>query len=121
MAFLLVSVSRVRSALRIDEGESDDLLAFYISAASRVIVRYLKSRASEFLAIDSPPNSPPDDLANVPEDIAMAVILLTGYFYKEPDGDGDRAFQDSNIGAADPYLPFPVRTLLHPYRDPTMA
>lgn len=112
--FLLVTVDQVRTALKLDSGESDTIIALYISAASRAIVRHLKGRASEWLAIDSPPNSPPDDLSGVPEDIQMATIILTGIFYNNPDGDPDKNW-------ADGYLPAPVRVLLLPFRDPALA
>ena len=120
--FMLVTVDKVRTALKLDSGESDALIASYISAASRAIVRYLKGQASSVLPIDSPPNSPPDDLSSVPEDVQLACIILTGVFYRDPDGaDGRSDFGDSNVGAADPVLPLPVRALLHPLRDPALA
>jgi hypothetical protein len=112
--FMLVSVARVREALRIDTTESDTLLAVYISAASRAIVRYLKGQAGDLLTIDSPPNSPPDDLDGVPEDVQMATIILVGEFYKNPDGDPDREWEQG-------YLPRPVTALLYPLRDPALA
>lgn len=112
--FLLVTVDRVRDALRLDDGESDQLIAFYISAASRAVVRYLQGQAGDLLSIDSPPDSPTNDLSEVPEDIAMATIFLTGHFYRQPDGDDEKSFEDHE-------LPRPVVALLRHYRDPSMA
>lgn len=113
--FSLVSLERVKQALRISSEDEDATLAFYISAASRAVTRYLKGQAGELLGIDSPPNSPPDDPDNtVPEDIQMAVILLVGIYYREPDGDDAKNFERG-------YLPKPVTALLYPLRDPTIA
>jgi hypothetical protein len=112
--FMLVTVDQVRTALKLDSGESDTIIALYISAASRAVVRYLKGQAGQLLTIDSPPNSPPDDLSTVPEDIQMATILLTGHFYHNPDGDPDHDWEQG-------YLPRPVTALLYPLRDPAVA
>lgn len=112
--FMLVSVARIREALRLDDAESDTLISVYISAASRAVVRYLKGQAGTLLTIDSPPNSPPDDLTGVPEDIQMATILLVGHFYRNPDADPDHDFEQG-------YLPRPVTALLYPLRDPAIA
>lgn len=119
--FLLVSVARTRAALRLDDGEDDTLIAFYISAASRVILRYLKGQASSAItiidspAIDSPPDSPPDDLTNVDEAVAFAVIALVGILYKQPDGDEAKNF------AATGELPKVVTALIYAMRDPALA
>lgn len=112
--FMLVTVDHVRTALKLDSGESDTIIALYISAASRAVVRYLKGQAGTLLTIDSPPNSPPDDLSAVSEDIQMATILLTGHFYNNPDGDPDHDWEQG-------YLPRPVTALLYPLRDPALA
>ena len=117
----LVPVDMVRMALRIDDGESDELLEFYIAAASRAVTRYLKSQASEAVtivdspAIDSPVMAAPDDLGNVDEAVQMAVVYLTGVFYKQPDGDEAKHFADTGE------LPYVVTALLYPLRDPTLA
>lgn len=114
--FLLVPLASVKRALHIDAGETDDdtLLEFLISAASRAVVRYIKGNASEYLSIDSPPNSPPDDLSVVPEDIAQAIIILTAIWYRNPDHDTEGNFNDDE-------LPAPVKALLKPFRTPTLA
>jgi hypothetical protein len=113
--FLIVSLARTKEALRILHNDEDGILELYISAASRAVVRYLKGNAGELLSIDSPPNSPPDDLDDVPEDIALAVIMLTGIIYRQPDGDDAKAFAEHG------YLPRPVTALLYPLRDPSFA
>lgn len=112
--FLLVSVDRVKTLLRIEHDNDDEMLGIIISASSRAVVRYLKGQAGELLSIDSPPNSPTDDLDTVPEDVAMAIVMLTGILYREPDGDSAKAFEQG-------YLPKPVTALLYPLRDPSIA
>ena len=114
MAFLLVPVQTVRDALRIDEGESDALLEIYISAASRAVVEYLKGEAGDFLSIDSPPDSPPDNLSTVDERVRFAVIALTGVMYANPDNDEAEQWAHGN-------LPWFVTAMLYPLRVPTLA
>jgi len=117
----LVPVDMVRLALRINDDESDELLEMYIAAASRAVIRYLKSQASQDItiidspALDSPPTAAPDDLGNVDETVQMAVIALTGILYREPDGDQARNFAE--LGQ----LPYVVTALLYSMRDPALA
>lgn len=111
---MLVSRERFKQALHITTSDDDGLIDVLISAASRSVARYLKGQAGELLSIDSPPNSPPDDLDAVHEDIQMAVILLAGHYYRNPDNDIEEAFERG-------YLPRPVTAILYPLRDPTMA
>lgn len=122
MAYLLVPIATVRTALRIDAGESDELLAIYVSAASRGVQRYLKGQFSEAIipgvdspAQDSPPNSPPDDITAIDDAVQFAVIALTGIMYREPDGDAAKNFAETG------QLPYIVTALLYPLRDPALA
>lgn len=112
--FMLVTVDQVRTALKLSTQETDANIAGYIAGASRAVVRYLKGQASTVLAIDSPPNSPPDDLTDVPEDVQIATIILVGHFYNNPDGDPEHDWEQG-------YLPRPVTALLYPLRDPALA
>lgn len=117
----LVSLPRVKQALRIGEWdagdspaapfEDDDLLEAYILAASTAVIRYLKAQAPEVIPglADSPPTAD-----GCPETVEMAVIYLVGHFYREPDGNTDDAFDRG-------YLPKPVTALLYSYRDPALA
>lgn len=114
MAWLLVSLASVKQALRVDHTDDDGMLELLISAASRRVVRHLKGQAGELLSIDSPPNSPPDDITGVPEDVRGAVIILTGIMYRNMDNDTDNAFVDGE-------LPNPVKAMLKALRDPTLA
>lgn len=115
MAFLVISIAEARDWLHLDDAETDAVVSRAISAASRAVIRYLKWQAGDILIIDSPPNSPPDDLSTVVDDVAMAVLMLTGILLKERDGDDAGDFFD--VG----YLPKRVMALLYPMRDPTLA
>jgi hypothetical protein len=112
--FLLVSVARVKQALHIDDDEMDDIIGLYTSAASHAVVTYLKGQAGDFLGIDSPPDSPPNDLTSIDERVVASVIMLVGTIYREPDGDEAKNFSLGN-------LPHYVTALLYPLRDPTLA
>ena len=112
--FMLVSLARVKQALRVSSSADDGVLELYISAASRAVIAYLKGEAGDFLGIDSPPDSPPNDLATVDERIAVSVIMIVGVIFKEPDGDEAQAFSQGN-------LPWMATALLYPLRDPTLA
>lgn len=112
--WMLVSLTRVKQALHVDTTDDDALLELLISAASRAVLAHVKGQAGDLLTIDSPPNSPPDDLDDVPEDVAVAVIMLTGFFYRNPDNDIEKGFEEAE-------LPAPVRAMLRLHRDPTFA
>lgn len=114
MSFLLVPIAQVKLALHIDDAESDWVIENYTSAASLAVVEYLKGEAGDFLGIDSPPNSPPNDLSAVDARVVAAVIMLVGMLYREPDGDEAKNFSHGN-------LPFPVTAMLYPLRVPTVA
>ncbi|MFA7105598.1 MAG: head-tail connector protein [Dysgonamonadaceae bacterium] len=105
----LVSLERVKSALRIDGSDDDELLSVYIEAASAAVINYLKSQAEKLLDLDSGGNLPSGSI--VPPEIEMATLILVGHWYREPDGNPDGAFAGGS-------LPQPVVTLLYPLRDP---
>lgn len=108
----LVTLARVKEALRVDASDDDDLLDAYIAAASAAVISYLKGQAEVLLDLDSGGDLPSG--AEVPPAIEMATILLVGHFYREPDGDTEKAFEQG-------YLPRPVTALLYPLRDPALA
>lgn len=114
MAFLLVSLEKAKEVLRVEHDDDDGMLTLLLSAASRSVVEYLKGEAGDFLNIDSPADSPPNDLDAVDERVSASVIVLAGMLYKEPDGDTAKAFSQG-------YLPWIVTAMLYPLRVPTMA
>lgn len=116
MAYQLVELTDVKRALRIDHTDDDTLLTTYIFAASQTIVGYLKGQADDVLDLDAVGASP-YDTSGVPQDVAIATTILVGHFYREIDGDSDKAFDVD--GAAN--LPRAVVALLRHLRDPALA
>jgi hypothetical protein len=112
--FLLVSLADAKTALRIDTTDDDAALEIYLSAASLAVVKYLGGQASAWIEIDSPPDSPPNDLETADERVRLAVIMLAGMIYREPDGDTAANFE---LGQ----LPKSVTALLYPLRDPVFS
>jgi hypothetical protein len=108
----LVSVQEVKGRLHIDTNDDDAALLGYIEAASAAVISYLKGQADSLLDLDSGGSPSPD--AVVPAVISTAVIMLVGYWYRNPDGDPDKDFERG-------YLPKPVTALLYPLRDPAIA
>jgi len=108
----LVSLPRVKQALRVDTNDDDMLIDGYIEAASAAVINYLKGAADVLI-----PRGEDGELqegVEVPAPIDVATIMLVGQFYREPDGNEDRDFERG-------YLPKPVTALLYPLRDPALA
>lgn len=113
MSYMLVDIDDVKKALRIDHSDDDLDLDGLIRAASVAIVLYLKAQAEEIMDLAAIQGSPPDT-ASVPPDVARATIMLVGHWYRDPDGDTDRAFDGGSF-------PRPVVALLRARRDPALA
>jgi uncharacterized phage protein (predicted DNA packaging) len=113
MAYQLVELTTVKAALRVDHSDDDTLLTTYIYAASQTIVGYLKSAAADLIDLDAVGGSPVDT-SGVPQDIALATIVLVGHFYGQIDHDKDKAFENGD-------LPRAVVALLRHLRDPALA
>lgn len=109
----LVTLDRVKEALRIDTDDDDDLLEqMLIPAASKQIIRHLKSRAEEYLDLDS--GGELVSGAEVPADIEAATVFLVGYWYRNPDSDPDKDYEGDE-------LPRQVKAMLKMLRDPALA
>lgn len=111
MVLALVSVERVKEALHIDGSGDDVRLASDIAAASAAVVNYLKDRAAQVLNLDG--DGELQSGSEVPPEVELATIVLVGHYYREPDGDSEKAFEHG-------YLPRPVIALLYPLRDPAL-
>lgn len=110
-AFDLVTIEAVKKGLGVDFEDDDDNLQLLISAASRIILRYLKPEGS---AGFYDPESNQVTAADVPDDVRLATIVLVGHLYREPDADTEKAY---GLGQ----LPFAVTALIYSRRHPTMA
>jgi hypothetical protein len=114
MSFMLVSLQRVKDALRITTSDDDATLEIYISAASLAVVEYLKAEAGDFIGINSPPDSPPDDLTTVDERVVLAVMVMVKYMF---DPQSEDAIEKVKHG----YLPPIAEMVLYAKRIPTLA
>jgi hypothetical protein len=106
----LVSLPRVKDALRVDGTDDDDLLTdVYIPAASGAVINHLDTRAGTLL--DLVDGELPED-AMVPEVLQVAVILVLRHWYRPADLRQDFAGDE---------LPPSVKAILKPLRDPALA
>lgn len=111
----LVSLEQARQHLRSDADADDADLELKIAAASRAVLTYLKpAGVARLMEVDSS-GDPVDDssgvVADAPEDVQLATLLLVGVFYTDREGQEG--------GWTPGYLPPAVTALLYPYRDPT--
>lgn len=106
----LVSLERVKDALRIDGTDDDQLLTdAYIPAASGAIINQLDARAPIVLGyVDG---ELPED-ADIPDVVQVAVILVIRHWYDPADLRQDFAGDE---------LPPSVKAILKPLRDPALA
>ncbi|MDR5774897.1 MULTISPECIES: head-tail connector protein [unclassified Caballeronia] len=99
----LVTLTRACAHLRVSPGEDDAAINDLISAASDIVIDYLKKPAPEEWKVetDSTPSA-------VPGPVRSAVLLVLGHLYADREGGG------SPIGPA-------VESLLMRFRDPAVA
>lgn len=114
----LISLAAAKEHIRIDEDADEDTdLQLKINAASQAVINYLKDRATVVLSLDSsgePEQDSSGEPTGIPANVQMAVLLLTGIFYRDRDG------QEMSKWAPG-YLPPPVTALLYPNRDPAFV
>lgn len=94
------TLAETKAAIVVDFNDDDALIEVMLAAATDAIATYLK--------ID------PEALDPVPPVVKVATMIMTGYLYKNRDGNPDNAFPPG-------YLPVPVTSLLYPLRDPSVA
>ena len=98
----LVSLQEIKNGLRVDNDDDDAHLTLLISAASLSVKAYLDVRAHEVI----------DENGETPDGrVKTAVIMLVGYYYRNPDQDPDGDF---DVGM----LPQHVSSMLCQLRDP---
>lgn len=111
---LLASVAEAKAMLRIDTDAGDANLELQLRAASRAVLRYLKTPDAYRDTAGDPILDSAGDVADVDEDVKLATIMLTGTFLRDPDGAESEKWQQG-------YLPAPVVSILYPLRDPSLA
>jgi hypothetical protein len=111
----LVSLQQAKDALRYDGSDNDTVVQMMIDFASAAVLAHLKFPADAYQ--DSSGLIPLDtngDPMDIPGDIQMAVIYLTGYFLRDPSGVEGASWDEYS-------LPRPVIALLYPRRKPSYA
>lgn len=93
----LVTLDQAKAQLRIDDTASDTELALMITAASDIVVDYLKSDDAAAYTADT-----------VPPRVQTAVLLVLASLYEDREGANDP------IGPA-------VQSILNRTRDPALA
>lgn len=121
MSTMLVSVERVKAALRYDHSDEDAILEFTIQAASRIVLNYLKMDESSFAGSDYDTDGDyPVESDGVLigmdafPDVQAATIFMVGVLRRDPDGAEMDKWERG-------YLPAPVCALLYSLRDPALA
>lgn len=104
---MLVDLDTTKSRLRIDNDAEDDDLELLIKGASSAVLGYLN------LALDHYDDSS-GEVADVPELVVNATVLLVGILYRDRDGEEMEKWDQG-------YLPRPVTALLYTLRDPALA
>lgn len=111
----LVTLDAVKNRLKVDGTADDSNLQGLIYGASRMVLNYLKLDESAYLNSDGTMDLNSDNAYDeVPEEVAVATILLVGILYRDPDGTEMEKWQHG-------YLPVPVMSILYPLRDPSVA
>lgn len=108
----LLDSELVKSHLRVDDPDSDALIAVYQAAAEGIVVEYLDRGV--YAAGDSPVPTDPYAIELQPAMIA-AILLLIGDMYAARETEDTDASRKLSL-AQNAVLPRPVRALLVPYR-----
>jgi hypothetical protein len=108
----LVDVDTAKAQVRLDHDVDDEILEFHLIAASRAVLRYIKVAEDQYIDSSGEIIVDSNGVSAVPEDVQMAVLVLTSMFFN--DRTGSATWPDG-------YLPPPVKALLIGLRDPSMA
>lgn len=109
---MLVTLQQAMDHLRVDNDAEENDLLLKIAAASGAVLNYINPGADVFLDSLGEPAVDSNGVAiGIPYEIQAATLLLLGYFYKDRDGDPDKAYE---MG----FLPRSVTALLYPHRTP---
>jgi hypothetical protein len=108
----LLDLDLVKSHLRVDDSDSDTLIASYQAAAESIIAQYLDRDI--YAAGDSPSTSTQYAIELQPPMVA-AILLLIGDMYAQRETE-DSDFQRRPVAGFPAVLPRQCRALLAPYR-----
>jgi hypothetical protein len=93
----LITLAQAKAQLRIDDTESDTELAEMVTAASAVVVGYIGGTGAPAYTVDT-----------VPAAVRTAVLLVLSSLYQDREG------MEDPVGVA-------VKSILRPFRDPSLA
>lgn len=111
----LVSLDMAKLHLEVDHDEDDPLIDLFIEAGSQSVLNYLKDGALAFL--DSNGEVELDEFGEpvgIPSPVKTSVLFMVGTMFRNRDENPDEIFKHG-------YLPYPVMSMLYPYRDPALA
>jgi hypothetical protein len=108
----LLDLDLVKQHLRVDDSDSDALIAAYQAAAEAIVVEYVDRDV--YAAGDSP--GPTDDYSmQIEPPMVAAILLLIGDLYAQRETEDADAARKPTL-AQNAVLPRAVRALLAPYR-----
>jgi hypothetical protein len=106
----LITLDYAKAHVRLDHDVDDVDLMGKISAASVMLIAYLKTGSLEFL--DENGDLLPGE--TVPADVQSACAVLVGILFKDRDGEMRESWPQG-------YLPFAVTAQIYMRRDPACA
>jgi hypothetical protein len=106
----LITLEYAKAHVRLDHDADDVDLQAKISAASVMLIAYLKDGADDFLD----ENDELPEGGAVPADVQSACAVLVGMLFKDRDGTLREAWPQG-------YLPFEVTAQIYMRRDPALA
>lgn len=107
-SFQIVTLQEVKNLLLIDTDDDDSMLTLLLKGSTRRILAYLKSGVDYFKDSNGA-----FIYEEIPEEVKIAIIMLVGYLYRNPDKDPDRDFGHGQ-------LPHNVTALVYMLRDPAL-
>lgn len=108
----LLDISLVKQHLRVDDSDSDTLIAAYQAAAESIVTEYVDRDV--YISGDSPTTT--DEFAmEIEPPMVAAILLLIGDLYAARETDDTDASRKPSL-VQNAVLPRAVRALLAPYR-----
>lgn len=111
---MLVTLEQAKQHLRVDYTQEDEHITLLVHAASGAAMNYLEEGAPFLDSNEEPEMDSNGDIVGVEYAIQAAVLLMVGYLYRLRDNNEGNEYTYG-------YLPFPVVSLLYPYRRPALS